>query len=156
MPTSSSDRKHLSVSAIRSGTVIDHIRSSATFKVAEILDLDEERGQVLIAVNLPSSQHERKGIIKIENRELTPQEANKIALIAPDATINIIKDYTVAAKRKVEVQERVEGIVRCFNPNCITNDEPVTTIFEVVATSPPALRCIFCERTMSGDDIILL
>ena len=156
MTTSNSDRRQLSVSAIRNGTVIDHIRSSATFKVAEILNLDDERGQVLIAVNLPSNQHERKGIIKIENRELTPQEANKIALIAPDATINIIKDYTVAGKHKVEVQERVEGIVRCFNPNCITNAEPVVTSFEVVTTSPPALRCVFCERTMAGDDIILL
>jgi len=156
MSASNSDRKQLSVNAIRNGTVIDHIRSSATFKVAEILDLDEEHGLVLIAVNLHGSQNERKGIIKIENRELTPQETDKIALIARDATINIIKDYAVAHKHQVQVQERVEGIVRCFNPNCITNAEPVATSFEVVCTSPPALRCIFCERTMAGDDIILL
>ena len=97
----------------------------------------------------------KKGIIKVESRELTPQEVNKIALIAPRATLNIIKDFEVVEKRRVEVPDRVEGIVRCFNPNCVTNRQAVSTCFDVVGTSPMTLRCIFCERMMSGQDIIL-
>lgn len=148
-------REHLSVAAIRNGTVIDHIRNAATFKVAEILDLDREGRMVLVGMNFHSGRVGQKGLIKVEGRELTPQEVNKIALIAPEATLNIIKDYQVAEKRRVEVPDRVEGIVRCFNPNCVTSRQSVTTCFEVVAKSPITLRCIYCERMMTGDDIIL-
>lgn len=149
-------RKEMSVAAIRNGTVIDHIQTEATFKVAEILRLEREREVVLVGVNLRrGSGDDRKGIIKIESRELTPQEVNKIALIAPAATLNIIKDYRVVEKRKVELPSRVEGIVRCFNPQCITNQQPVQTCFDVTATRPVILRCTYCERTMAGADIIL-
>jgi aspartate carbamoyltransferase regulatory subunit len=155
MPAQSRKSHHMSVTAIRNGTVIDHIHNAATFKVAEILHLSREDNVVLVGMNLPSDQVGTKGIIKVEGRELTLQEVNKIALIAPEATLNIIKDYEVAEKRKVEVPSRVEGIVRCFNPNCITNHQGVGTCFDVVGYSPITLRCVHCERTMSGDDIIL-
>jgi aspartate carbamoyltransferase regulatory subunit len=149
-------RKEMSVAAIRNGTVIDHIETEATFKVAEILRLEREGEVVLVGMNLHrGSTDERKGIIKIESRELTPQEVNKIALIAPNATLNIIKEYRVVEKRKVELPSRVEGIVRCFNPQCITNQQPVPTCFDVDATHPVTLRCTYCERTMAGPDIIL-
>ena len=147
--------KHLSVTAIRNGTVIDHIRNEVTFKVAEILRLEQEEQAVLLGMNLPSGQVGKKGIIKVEGRALTPQEVNIIALIAPEATLNIIKDYKVAEKRKVEVPARVEGIVRCFNPNCITNHQPISTCFDVIDSQPTTLRCVHCERTMRGNDIIL-
>jgi aspartate carbamoyltransferase regulatory subunit len=148
-------RRELSVAAIRNGTVIDHIQNEATFKVADILRLGQGDEVVLVGMNLPSGKGGRKGLVKIEGRELTPQEVNKIALIAPDATFNIIKDYCVAEKRSVELPSHVEGIVRCINPNCVTNKQPVTTCFEVVGTAPVQLRCTFCERIMSGPDIIL-
>jgi aspartate carbamoyltransferase regulatory subunit len=145
----------MNVSAIRNGTVIDHIRNDATFKVAEILRLDREEDVVLVGMNLHSSKVGKKGLVKVESRELTAQEVNKIALIAPQATLNIIKDYRVVEKRRVELPERVEGIVRCFNPNCVTNRQPVSTCFEVQGTDPVSLRCVYCERVMSGADIIL-
>jgi aspartate carbamoyltransferase regulatory subunit len=137
-------RQQMNVSAIRNGTVIDHIQNEATFKVAEMLHLE-----------LPSQKVGKKGIIKVESRELTPREVNAIALIAPRATLNIIKDYRVVEKRRVELPARLEGIVRCFNPSCITNQQPIATCFEVLRSSPPTLRCIYCERLMSGSDIIL-
>jgi len=148
-------RQQLSVTAIRNGTVIDHIRNEAAFKVVEILRLEREEQTLLIGLNLPSSRAGQKGIIKIENRELTPQEVNTIALIAPDATVNIIKDYRVVAKRQVELPDRLEGVVRCFNPSCVTNQQAVDACFEVLQSSPATLRCVYCERIMTGSDITL-
>ncbi len=145
----------LNVSAIRDGTVIDHIRNEATFKVAEILDLTHEGRMVLIGFNLPSGRLGRKGLVKIEEREVTPEEANKIALIAPEATLNIIQDYRVTEKRKVELPSAVAGFVRCINPSCVSNQQEIESSFDVIATTPPTLRCVFCERMMSGRDIIL-
>ncbi|MFW6189788.1 MAG: aspartate carbamoyltransferase regulatory subunit [Planctomycetota bacterium] len=147
--------QQLNVSAIRSGTVIDHIRNEYTFKVVEILNLMQEDRMVLIGMNLPSDKLGRKGLIKIEDREVTPQEINKIALFAPDATLNIIQDYRVVEKRRVELPESVEGILRCINPNCVTNQQSVTTDFDVMRSTPPTLRCSYCERVMSGRDIVL-
>ena len=145
----------LNVSAIRDGTVIDHIRNEATFKVVEILNLMYEGRMVLIGVNLLSGRLGRKGLVKIENREVTPEEANKIALIAPEATLNIIQDYRVTEKRKVELPQAVEGFVRCINPSCVSNQQSIESSFSVVGTAPPTLRCVFCERVMSGREIIL-
>ena len=147
--------KELNVAAIRNGTVIDHIQNEATFKVAEILRLPQSDQVVLVGMNLRSGRGGRKGIVKIEERELTPQEVSTIALIAPEATLNIIKDYQVAEKRRVQLPKRVEGIVRCFNPSCITNCQAVPTCFDVLASSPVSLRCIYCERLMRGPDIVL-
>ena len=155
MASPSPSREELSVSAICNGTVIDHIRNDATFKVAEILRLASEDHEVLVGMNLPSKKVGKKGIIKIESRELTPQEVNKIALIAPQATLNITKDYRVAEKRNVELPERAEHVVRCFNPSCVTNRQSVGTCFDVLTADPVSLRCTYCERVMSGPDIIL-
>jgi len=145
----------MNVSAIKNGTVIDHIESSATFKVADILRVQQEQDMVLVGTNLYSGRLGTKGLIKIEDRQLTAQEVNKIALIAPHATLNIINDYQVVDKWPVELPEKIEGIVKCFNPRCITNQQPVTTRFDVLESSPPTLRCQYCERVMKGEDIIL-
>ncbi len=145
----------MNVSAIRNGTVIDHIESDATFKVADILQVQQEQHMVLVGVNLASGRLHKKGIIKIENRELTADEVSKIALIAPDATLNIISDFKVVDKARVQLPERIERIVKCFNPRCITNQQRVPTRFEVICASPPALRCLYCERVMTGEEIIL-
>ena len=145
----------LNVSAIRNGTVIDHIDSDATFKVADILQVEQGSDMVLVGVNLASGRLGKKGIIKVENRKLTPDEVNKIALIAPEATLNIISDFHVVDKASVELPDRIERIVRCFNPRCITNQQSIETRFEVTESSPPALRCLYCERVMRGSEIIL-
>ena len=145
----------MNVSAIRNGTVIDHIDSNATFKVADILQIHHGQHVVLVGVNLPSGKLGKKGIIKIENRELTPEEVDKIALIAPQATLNIISDFKVTEKFGVKLPERIERIVKCINPRCITSQQSVPTRFDVVQTSPPVLRCQYCERVMTGDEIVL-
>src|SRR3990172_8246878 len=101
------DEDHVSlemkVSAIRNGTVIDHISSDATFKVADILQVHHGQDMVLVGVNLPSARLGKKGIVKIENRELTPDEVDKIALIAPLATLNIIRNFKVIGKARVKL-----------------------------------------------------
>ncbi|MEE9585211.1 MAG: aspartate carbamoyltransferase regulatory subunit [Candidatus Brocadiales bacterium] len=148
--------KQLQVSAIKNGTVIDHIESKNTFKVANILNIENEDQVVLVGMNLTSGALAKKGIIKIEGKNLTQEEANKIALIAPDASLNIIKNYEVVEKRKVSLQEKLIGIVSCFNPNCVSNHEKVQTHFRVERKDPPRLRCHYCERAMEGKDIELL
>ena len=148
--------KQLQVSAIKNGTVIDHIESKNTFKVANILNIENETQIVLVGMNLSSHNLGKKGIIKIEGKNLTQEEANKIALIAPDATLNIIKNYEAGDKKKVSLEDELIGIVKCFNPNCVSNHERIQTHFHVERKDPPRLRCHHCERTMEGKDIELL
>jgi aspartate carbamoyltransferase regulatory subunit len=148
-------REEMKVTGLRNGTVIDHIDSEATFQVANLLEVEKEANMVLVGMNLDSDHLGHKGLIKIENRKLTPDEVNKIALIAPHATLNIITNYRVTEKSKVRLPEIIERIVKCFNPRCVTNEQPIDTRFEVINTSPPALRCTYCERVMRGKDILL-
>ena len=148
--------KALQVSAIDSGTVIDHIESSQTLNVAEILKVPQEKGVVLVGTNLDSKALGKKGIIKVSGRDLTQQDVNKIALIAPDATVNIIKDYEVVKKFSVRIPDVIEGIVKCFNPNCVTNHQGLPTKFHVVERKPLKLRCHHCERTLGSKDVQLI
>ena len=148
--------KQLAVSAIKNGTVIDQIDSKSTFVVSEILKLHEEEQEVLVGINLSSKKLKKKGIIKIAGKILTKEEVNKIALIAPDATLNIIKDYEVQKKIKVELTGAIKEIVKCFNPNCVSNHQVVHHQFAVVCKQPVKLRCHYCERIMTGKDIRLI
>ena len=113
--------KHLDVSAIKDGSVIDHIDSKSTLKVADILNIQNEEQVVLVGMNLSSKFLGKKGIIKIGGKTIDKKEVDKIALIAPNATVNIIKDYEVVKKFKVMVPDIIEGIVKCFNPNCVSS-----------------------------------
>ena len=149
-------KKELSVSAIKEGTVIDHIPSDATLKVADILDLEGIRSIISIATNLASKTMGKKGIIKIGGKNLTKEETDKIALIAPDATVNIIQNYGVKKKIKVAIPSIVDKIIKCSNPNCITNNEKVMTRFYVLNKNPLKVRCHYCERNMGKEDIALL
>ena|SRR3989338_589797 len=149
-------KKELSVSAIKEGTVIDHIPSDATLKVADILDLEGIRSIISIATNLASKTMGKKGIIKIGGKNLTKEETDKIALIAPDATVNIIQNYGVKKKIKVAIPSIVDKIIKCSNPNCITNNEKVMTKFDVLNKVPLKVRCHYCERDMAKEDITLL
>lgn len=144
----------LRVKPIKNGTVIDHITANRALNVLNILGLPDGRSRVTVAMNMDSSQLGSKDIVKIENRELKPDEVDQIALIAPKATINIIRDYEIVEKWKVHLLDEVHGILKCPNPNCITNRrEPVETRFYVINREPVILRCHFCERLMSEDEI---
>jgi len=150
-------KKELSVSAIKEGSVIDHIPSNTTLKVVDILDLMGIRGIISIATNLTSKTMGKKGIIKISGKDLTKEEVNKIALIAPNATVNIIKNYDVKQKIKVTIPSTIYKIIKCSNPNCITNNEKnVMTRFYVLDKDPLKARCHYCERNMDKEDISLL
>ncbi|MCF6157937.1 MAG: aspartate carbamoyltransferase regulatory subunit [wastewater metagenome] len=148
--------KHLDVSAIKDGSVIDHIDSKSTLKVADILNIRNEEQVVLVGMNLTSKLLGKKGIIKIGGKIIDQKEANKIALIAPNATVNIIKDYEVVKKFKIAVPDVLEGIVKCFNPNCVSNDINVVPKFNVASKNPIKLQCHYCERFMGTQDIQLI
>lgn len=147
--------KHLDVSAIKDGSVIDHIDSKSTLKVANILNIQNEEQVVLVGINLTSKYLGKKGIIKIGGKIIDKKEANKIALIAPNASVNIIKDYEVVKKFKITVPDIIEGIVKCFNPNCVSNYHNTEPKFHVINKNPIKLRCHYCERIMNSKDIIL-
>ena len=143
--------KNLKVDLIQHGTVIDHITAGMALKVLRILGVGEmPRSPVSVVMNVPSKREERKDVVKIEDRELVPEEVDKIALIAPRATINIIRRTKVVAKHRVELPKAVVGFVRCGNSACITNAlrEPLETRFTVQPGRPPRLRCAYCERDL--------
>ncbi|MGL5682423.1 MAG: aspartate carbamoyltransferase regulatory subunit [Marinifilaceae bacterium] len=151
-----SAKKELQVSAIVNGTVIDHIPASRLFDVINVLGLDTTQSTIAFGTNFESKQQGRKAIIKIWDRFLEDNEINKLALVAPDAKINIIKDYDVVEKKMVHVPETIEGIVKCVNPKCITNQEYVKTRFKVVNTKPIALKCHYCEKLTEEGNIVVI
>ena len=140
----------LRVSKIPRGTVIDHIRAGQALNVLAILGIDGASGEtVSVGMNVPSDQMGHKDIVKVEDRELSQDEVDVLSLIAPEATINIIRDYEVVEKQYLERPERVVGVLSCPNHNCITNaDEPVDTEFEVL---DDGVRCEYCETIVRED-----
>jgi aspartate carbamoyltransferase regulatory subunit len=139
-------KKKLKVSAIKNGTVIDHIPAQNLFKVIAILRLDKIDNQITFGTNLESEKLGSKAIIKVSDKFFEDDEINKIALIAPHAKLNIIKNYVVTEKKVVEIPSQINGIVKCFNPKCITNHETIMTKFSVISKSPLALKCHYCEK----------
>ena len=146
-------KPELKVKPIENGTVIDHIQANKALQVLKILGLPKEGINVTLAMNVPSKLG-FKDIVKIENREVEHSEIDKISLIAPHATINIIRDYEIVSKKKVESVEVLNGIVKCTNPKCISNtDEPIESKFYLVESDPITLRCHYCERLVQADEI---
>ena len=140
-------KKELKIPRIKDGTVIDHITPGNAIKVLHILGIPHSSSAVVsVAMNVRSKMG-KKDIVKVENRELDRHEVDKIALIAPKATINIIRDYEVAKKHRVELPDEIIGIVKCSNPTCISNSkEPVKSRFKVISKDPPRIKCYYCER----------
>jgi aspartate carbamoyltransferase regulatory subunit len=138
--------KKLEVSAIENGTVIDHIPARALFKVISILGLDKLDKQITFGTNLDSKKLGKKAIIKLSDTFFKDKEINKIALVAPQAKLNIIRDYGVVEKKVVEVPEEIVGIAKCMNPKCITNNEKIVTRFMVVTKREVKLKCRYCEK----------
>ena len=144
--------KPMKIPRIKDGTVIDHIPAGNALKVLKILGIPEKTSSIVsVAMNV-KSRIGRKDIVKVESRELAREEVDKIALIAPKATINIIRDYEVVEKHQVELPDELVGIVRCSNPTCISNTrEPIKSRFKVISRDPPRILCYYCER--EPDDI---
>ena len=147
-------KSELKIRAIENGTVIDHITANKALHILKILGLpDKETKNVTVAMNVSSSEIGRKDILKIENRELDHEELNQVALIAPKATINIIRDFKPIKKDKILLPEKITSIIKCTNPKCITNleSEPITPIFKVIQKYPPVVRCHYCEKLIKTD-----
>ena len=145
--------KQFSVSAIQDGTVIDHIPAKNLFKVIQILGLDKIDKQITFGTNLDSKKLNLKAIIKISDIFFEDEDINRIALVAPNAMLNIIRDYEVVEKRVVKVPDNIIGIAKCMNPKCITNFESVTTRFKVVAKKNVALKCHYCEKITNQENM---
>ncbi|MCL2295886.1 MAG: aspartate carbamoyltransferase regulatory subunit [Methanomassiliicoccaceae archaeon] len=139
---------------IRNGTVIDHIASGQALNVLKILRVNEHNIDSVVSIGMHVLSSKTKGwkdVIKVEDRELDPASVGKIALIAPDATISIIRDYYVAEKFKVKLDDHIVGLAKCSNPDCITNrGEPVLPEFHVEERNPPKLRCGYCDRILTN------
>jgi len=140
------DIKQLSVNAIHNGTVIDHIPAQNLFKVITILGLDKINSKITFGTNLESKRMGRKAIIKIEDKFFQKEEINRIAMVAPLAKLNIIREYAVVDKMLVEVPDEISGIVKCMNPKCVTNNEKVTPRFRVSDKKNVSLKCHYCEK----------
>ncbi len=144
------------VSAIRNGTVIDHIPSQSLFKVISILGLERIGTQVTFGNNLNSKKLGKKAIVKIADKYFDDAEINKIALVAPEAKLNTICEYQVVEKREVAVPEEVTGIVKCVNPKCITNNERIVTRYYVISKKPVMLKCHYCEKMIEQEQMTIL
>lgn len=144
------------VPAIKNGTVIDHIVRGKALEACRVLNTEKETGSVTIGINFASKKYGFKDFIKIEDKELSQDEVNKLALLAPEATVNIIKNYQVIKKTKVTLPQTIINLVKCPNPNCVTNqEENIQTKFFLSNSSPLKLKCNYCERAITSDDIIL-
>ena len=146
--------KELLVAAIENGTVIDHIPTEKTFQVVNLLKLQNESHPVTIGFNLPSKKVGEKGIIKISNKFFTDEEINRLSVVAPKIVLNIIKDYEVVEKKTVETPDELRGIVKCNNPKCITNNEPMHTVFNVVDKTHGILKCRYCDKEQQIDNVL--
>lgn len=149
-------KKELKVSAIKDGTVIDHIPAENLFKVISILRLDRTNHQVTFGTNLESKQLGKKAIIKVAGIFFEDNEINKISLVAPDAKLNIIENYQVVEKKVVIVPDDVIAIAKCMNPKCITNNETMITRFEIITKKPVELKCLYCEKITDTKNLVIL
>ena len=159
-----SEGRELLIRAIKHGIVIDHIPSEKVFAIVEILKLKEYSERITVATNMPSSSLRRKGIIKIEEKILEEKELNNISLLAPNVTINIIDNYEVVEKSKLEKLDKVIGLMKCDNPKCISNHENIETKFIRIKEDSENLdennleekskyKCFYCEKVILEDEI---
>ena len=142
--------KELVVSALENGTVLDHIPAENVYRALDLLNLKGIENQITIGINLNRKAQGRKGIIKIEDRFFEDEELGKLALIAPHATVNVIRDFKVVEKKKLELPKEVIGIAKCRNPKCVTNHQPIKTRFTTNKNGDEiSLLCHFCEKSTS-------
>lgn len=150
------EKNKMLVAAIQNGTVIDHIPSEKTYQVATLLKLNKMTTPVTIGYNLRSKKLAAKGIIKIEDKFFSDEEINRLSVVAPNIVLNIIRDYEVVEKKTAAIPETIKGIVKCKNPKCITNNEPMQTIFHAIDKEQGVLRCHYCEREQDINKVELV
>lgn len=144
------------VAAIQNGTVIDHIPTDKTYQVVSLLKLEELTTQVTIGYNYHSKKLGRKGIIKVEDKFFTDEEISRLSVVAPNIVLNIIHDYEVVEKKTVTTPDELKGIVKCNNPKCITNNEPMSTLFHVTDKENGTLKCHYCEKEQDINKVELI
>ena len=153
------EEQQLLIRRIKDGTVIDHIRAGEALRVLQILGITGKEGELVsVAMNVPSSKLGKKDVVKVANRFLKTEETDKLALVAPLATANIIKKYKVSAKHRVELPTVFNGILKCPNPTCVSNlpGEPIVPTIDVVDKDAPLLKCRFCQRLINPSETVLV
>ena len=149
------NKQALQVAALRNGTVIDHIPSEKLFTIVRLLGLEHMKNNITIGFNLESKKLGRKGIIKIADKFFCDEEINRISVVAPHVKLNIIRDYEVVEKKTVTLPDELIGLVKCNNPKCITNNEPMLSRFHVIDKEKGTIKCHYCERKINKEDIII-
>lgn len=149
-------KKERLVAAIENGTVIDHIPAEKTYAVATLLGLQKLQTPVTIGYNYPSKKLGKKGIIKIEDKFFTDEEISRLSVVAPNVVLIVIRDYEVVEKKKVVTPDTLKGIVRCNNPKCITNNEPMNTIFHVIDKNSGIIKCHYCDKEQVISEVKLV
>ena len=149
-------KKELQVAALENGTVIDHIPSDKLFTVVSLLKLKDMDSNITIGYNLESKKLGKKGIIKIADKFFTDEEINRISVVAPNIKLNVIRNYAVVEKKEAIMPDELKGIVKCNNPKCITNNEPMQTWFHVTDKEKGLLKCHYCEKEQQKDNIKLI
>ena len=147
------NKKERLVAAIENGTVIDHIPTDKTYLVASLLGLFNLKTPVTIGFNYPSQKVGSKGIIKVSDKFFTDDEISRLSVVAPNVILSIIRDYEVVEKKAVVTPDEIKGIVKCNNPKCITNNEPMTTHFHV---TDGILTCHYCEKEQDINKVELV
>ena len=150
------NKQALQVAALRNGTVIDHIPAEKLFTVVSLLRLEHMENNITIGFNLESKKLGTKGIIKIADKFFCDEEINRISVVAPHVKLNIIRDYEVVEKKEVRMPDDLKGIVKCANPKCITNNEPMATLFHVTDKENCVLKCHYCEKEQRKEEIVIL
>ena len=149
-------KKERLVAAIENGSVIDHIPTEKTFQVVNLLQLQKLVMPVTIGFNFSSKMVGSKGIIKVSDKFFTDDEISRLSVVAPNVVLNIIKDYEVVEKKKVVTPDELRGIVKCNNPKCITNNEPMETIFNVMDKENGIVKCHYCDKEQHIDKVELI
>ena len=151
----SQNKQALQVAAIKNGTVIDHIPADKLFTVVNLLKLQKTTQSITIGNNFASQRLGKKGFIKVADRFFSDEEISRLSVVAPNVILNIIKDYEIVEKKQVVMPDELRGIVKCPNPKCITNNEPMTTIFHVTDKENGILKCHYCEKEQNKEALKL-
>lgn len=150
------NKQELQVAALEDGTVIDHIPSDKLFTVVSLLGLEHMGNNITIGFNLESKKLGKKGIIKIAGKFFCDEEINRISVVAPHVKLNIIRDYAVVEKREVQMPDDLKAIIKCANPKCITNNEPMPTLFHVVDKENCVVKCHYCEKEQRKEEFTII
>ena len=149
-------KTELLVDALENGTVIDHIPSELVFTIAQLLELEKLNSSVTIGYNLNSKKIGKKGVIKVADKFFSDEEISRLSVVAPNVVLNIIKNFDVVEKKEVIIPDELHGIVRCGNPKCISNNEPMTSYFHVVDKQNGTLKCHYCEKEQNKSEVKLV